>query len=253
MHLHNRGIPYLLRRQISHFIFKQPNKTSNILLQNQTFFNCEKSWHANTLQTRIRYSQKTYILCLLSSSKHTNQRKRIGVWRIISIIKNKGRGLYVCYFKNKKRRGVVAPFYTLSFSFFFLFLPATANTTYILYIYLCLFHLFACRSLHKQTQRVFIPFLCFSSFLRFSALCGFIFAFWAFLCLFLFPPQPTHPTPYFTVQNRWLPHSLIFYFFEFQNFLFSKIFCWKKCDMIYLHLVCVYVGTECLHLVVVCV
>ena len=65
----------------------------------------------------------------------------------------------------------------------------------------------------------------------------------------LFIPQPTHPTPHFTAQNRWLPHSLIFLFFSF-----SKILLLKKCGMIYLHLWSVYVGTECLHLgVVLCV
>ena len=52
--------------------------------------------------------------------------------------------------------------------------------------------------------------------------------------------DPPHPT--FTVQNRWLPHSLIFLFFSF-----SKIFLLKKRGMIYLHFVCVYLGTEYLH------
>ena len=61
------------------------------------------------------------------------------------------------------------------------------------------------------------------------------------------------PHPTFTVQNRWLPHSLIFLFFSFSKFFISKIFLLKKCGIIYLHLWCVFVGMECLHLVVVCV
>ena len=105
-----------------------------------------------------------------------------------------------------------------------------------------MFHLFVCRSLRMQMQRVLRSFLCFALFLRFSALCGLIFAFGAFLCLFLFLHQPTHPTPPFHgTESVATPFLNFFIFFVF------KIFLLKKCGMIYLHLVCVYVGTECLH------
>lgn len=81
--------------------------------------------------------------------------------------------------------------------FLFLLSLSTANGKHYLptALHLFMFHLFVCRSLHTQIQRILRSFLCFALFLRFSALCGFIFAFGAFLSLFLFPPKPTHPTP----------------------------------------------------------
>ena len=140
---------------------------------------------------------------------------------------------------SKIRGCVVAPF-PVSFSFFFLFLLQTANTTF-LHTYLYFIYLFVCRSLHKQTRRFLRSLLCFALFLRFSALCGFIFAFGAFLFRFLFPPQPTHPTPISRYRIGGYPIPWFFYFFVFKNFLL------KKCGMIYLHFECVYVGMECLH------
>ena len=129
---------------------------------------------------------------------------------------------------------------SLSLSYFSFFLHNASTKHYTpTYIYLC--YLFVWCSLHWQTRRVFLPFLCFASFLRFSALCGFIFAFGAFLVSFSsFLNRPTPPHFHGT-------ESVATPFLNFLFFSFSKIFCWKKRGMIYLHFVCVYVGTEYLH------
>ena len=112
--------------------------------------------------------------------------------------------------------------FPLSFSFFFLFLPATANTTYILpYIYL--YYIYMCVVRYTDKYRAFL----FHSFalLRFfvSVLCVALYLLSErFLSLSLHSSTDP-PHPHFTVQNRWLPHSLIFYFFRFQNFLLKKM------------------------------
>ena len=131
--------------------------------------------------------------------------------------------------------------FPLPFSFFFLFLLKRKTLlTYIhTYIYVC--YLYVWRSLHTQTRRVFIPFLCFSSFLRFSSLCGFLFDLGAFPCLFSFSINRPTPPPFHGTESVATP------FLNFFIFQFSKIFLLKKCGMIYLHLVCVCVGIECLH------
>ena len=91
----------------------------------------------------------------------------------------------------KIKGGVVAPFYTLSFSFSI----QTKNITYILpYIYLCFIYLRVVRYTDKHGV-FYVHSFVFALSLRFVALCGLIFAFGAFLCRLLFPPQPTHPTP----------------------------------------------------------
>ena len=125
------------------FPLKQTNKSGIFLEQKQTFFNCEKSLQANILNTqqaRSRHAPGTHGKCYFYSGFHhqttqTNnkERKRETFQQI------------------KNRWGVVAPFYTLSFSFFFLFPLQTANylsTTYLLSTYLFIFHLFVWRSLH---------------------------------------------------------------------------------------------------------
>ena len=123
------------------------------------------------------------------------------------------------FFKNKRGGGC-----TLSHSFFLSSfsssstckLPIYCLSTYLYFIYLCVVR-------YADKHRVFFrSFLCLCLLIRFVALCGFIFAFTAFLRLFLFLHQPT-PHPYFTIQNRWLPHSLIFLFFNFQNFFVEKM------------------------------
>ena len=137
---------------------------------------------------------------------------------------------------------MVAPFYTLSFSFFFLFSLQTAN--YLSTIYLPIYISFICVAFVTLTNTACFSFVPLSFFV--SSFCGFV---WLHICFrsvslsLSLSPSTDPPHPHFTVQNRWLPHSLIFLFFNFQKFFV------EKCGMIYLHLVCVYVGTEYLHLV----
>ena len=93
----------------------------------------------------------------------------------------------------------------------------------------------------------FIPLLCFIS--SFSVRCVALYLLSErFLSLSLsYSTDPPHP-PFHDTESVATPF-LNFLFFEF-----PKIFLLKKCGMIYLHFVCVYVGTECLHLgVVLCV
>ena len=131
--------------------------------------------------------------------------------------------------------------FPLFLSLFFLFLLQTE--TLLTYISTYLYFIYLCAVRYADKHRVFFrSFLCLCLLIRFVALCGFIFAFTAFLCLFLFLHQPTHPTPISRYRIGGYP---IPYFFIFQ---FSKIFLLKKCGMIYLHLECVYVGMKCLHI-----
>ena len=86
---------------------------------------------------------------------------------------------------------------------------------------------------------IYIPFICVTFVMlantaRFafiplsffvSSFCGFVWLNIRFRGVSLslsLSPSTDPPHPYFTVQNRWLPHSLIFLFFNFQKF-----FCWK--------------------------
>ena len=147
------------------------------------------------------------------------------------------------FFKNK--RGEVAPFPTLSFPLFFSFfinLQTTYLLSILLSIYLFISHLYVWCSLHLQIQHVLRSFLCLCLLIRLVALCGFLFASTAFLCLFLFLHQPTPPPLFHDTESVATPFLNFFYFSIF------KIFLLKKCGMIYLHLECVYVGMKCLHI-----
>ena len=135
----------------------------------------------------------------------------------------------------KNKRGEVAPFPTLSFPLLSLS-SANGNTTYI-YIYLFIFHLFVCRSLRWQTQSVFsfIPL----SLLAYPLRC-FVWLPIRFHGVYLsisLSSSTDPPHPYFTIQNRWLPHSLIFLFLNFQNFFVEKmwydLFTFRVCLCMY--------------------
>lgn len=133
------------------------------------------------------------------------------MWESVLFFKNK-RGRFL---KNKRGRGCTL---LHAFSFFFLFPLQTANYLPIYYLSTYLHSIYLCVVRYIDKHGAFcVHSFVFALYLRFVALCGFIFAFTAFLCLFLFLHQPTHP-PHFTIQNRWLPHSLIFLFFNFQKF-----------------------------------
>ena len=108
----------------------------------------------------------------------------------------------------------------LSLSSFSFCITQAPNTTHI-HIYIYVIYLCDVRYIDKHSVFLFHSFalLCFFV-LR---LCVASIRFRSVLCLFLFIPQPTHPHPTFTVQNRWLPHSLIFLFFRFQNFFVEKM------------------------------
>ena len=108
------------------------------------------------------------------------------------------------------------------FLFLLLFLPVSCKRQ-TLHAYIPIFVLFICVMFVTLTNTAcfsFIPLLCsVSSFKVFV---------WIYICFRSVPlsislsssTDPPHPT--FTVQNRWLPHSLIFYFFRFQKFFVEK-------------------------------
>lgn len=122
----------------------------------------------------------------------------------------------------------------------------TANTT-LIHTYLYFIYLFVCRSLHKQMQRILRSFLCLCFYSSFQCFVWLYIRFRSVSLSLSLSSSTDPPHPHFTTQNRWLPHSLIFLFFNFQKFFV------EKCGIIYLHLLCVYVGNGYLHLVVVCV
>lgn len=184
LQLHNREIPYLLRRQISHFIFKQTNKCSIFLLQKQTFFNCEKYLQANILNTHQVLRANIHPLPFHSSQTHKPKREKVGVCGKYAVSKN---GSLV--FKNK---GGLHPF--TRFLFLLSLSPANGKHYIHTYIYICVIYMCDVRYTDKHSV-FFVRSFVFALFLRFMALCGFLFAFTAFLCLFLFLHQPTHPTP----------------------------------------------------------
>ena len=111
---------------------------------------------------------------------------------------------------------------------------------------------------------IYVSFICvsfvtltntaFSAFIPLSLLC--LFVLW--LCVASYSLSERFFVSFSFLLNRPTPHfhdteSVATPFLNFFIFQFSKIFLLKKCGMIYLHFVCVYVGTEYLHLVVVCV
>ena len=160
------------------------NKQKQYFFDTKTnFFQLRKiftsEYTTNTLQA---LTENLHSLLASFLPKHTNQQQR-------------EERLDLLFFKNRVVRLHPFPLFLSLSSFSFFLHPANAKHYLHAALHPFIFHLFACRSLHKQTQRVFLSFLCFALFLRFSALCGFIFAFGAFICRFLFPPQPTHPTP----------------------------------------------------------
>ena len=124
---------------------------------------------------------------------------------------------------------------------------AKQNTTYMLpYIYLYFIYLCVVRYADKHgvfyvhsfaLLCFFVPWLCVASYLLSERL---------FVAFSFILNRPT-PPPFHGTESVATP------FLNFFIFLFSKIFLLKKCSMIYLHFVCVYVGTEYLHLGVVCV
>ena len=108
--------------------------------------------------------------------------------------------------------------FPLSFSFFFLFLLQTTN--YLSTFYLPIYVSFICVSFVTQTNTAFfISFLCFAWFLRFVALCGFIFAFGASLVSFYFLLNRPTPPPFHGTESVATP------FLNFFIFSFSKFFC----------------------------
>ena len=134
----------------------------------------------------------------------------------------------------------------LSLSSFSFYLQSKTLLTYCLSTYLCFIYLRVVRYADKYSAFCVRSFV-FALSLRFVALCGLIFAFGAFLFSFSFFLNRPTPPPFHDTESVASP------FLNFFIFQFSKIFLLKKCGMIYLHFVCVYVGTEYLHLVVVCV
>lgn len=118
------------------------------------------------------------------------------------------------------------PFPCLSLSSFSFFCN---GKHYLPTIYLPIYISFICVSFVTLTNTACfysIPLLCFvSSFQCFV---------WLPICFrsvslsLSLSPSTDPPHPHFTIQNRWLPHSLIFLFFEFQNFLFQKFFVEKN-------------------------
>ena len=92
----------------------------------------------------------------------------------------------------------------------------------------------------------FIPLLCFVS--SFQCFVWLLFAFGAFFVAFSFLLNRPTPPPFHGTESVATPFLNFFIFLVFKNFFV------EKSGMIYLHFVCVYVGTECLHLgVVLCV
>ena len=135
-----------------------------------------------------------------------------------------------------------------SFSFFFLYLPALCKHQ-TLHTYTYIFVLFICVTFVTYTNTACFTFIPLSSFVSsFHCFVWLYICFRSVSCLFSsFLNRPT-PPPFHGTESVATP------FLNFFIFLVFKIFLLKKLGMIYLHFVCVYVGTECLHLgVVLCV
>lgn len=122
---------------------------------------------------------------------------------------------------DKQIRGAVAPFPTL---FLFLLSLSSCKRQTRTNNYLPIYVSFICVSFVTLTNTAcftFIPCLFLVSSFR-----GFV---WLYICfrsvsLSLSLSSLTDPPhPHFTIQNRWLPHSLIFLFFNFQNFFVEKM------------------------------
>ena len=105
-----------------------------------------------------------------------------------------------------------------SSSFFFLFLPAsckhqTLHTyTYIFVLFICVMFV----TLTNTARFSYITLLCFVS--SFQCFVWLPIRFRSVPLSLSLHSSTDPPHPHFTTQNRWLPHSLIFYFFRFQNF-----------------------------------
>ena len=212
---------------------KQTNKTRNIFLLKQTFFNCEKYLHANTLHT----SSGTLPALIQARFRHARHSQKVLLLFLLSFQKIRGAGFDIFL---KIKRGEVAPFPTLSFSLLSLLLQTeTLLTYYILPIYIS----FICVSFVTLTNTG-----CFS-FIHLSLLA------YSFSCFVWLPirfhgvylslslSSSTDPPPLFHDTESVATPFLNFFIFQF-----SKIFLLKKCGMIYLHLECVYVGMRCLHI-----
>ena len=115
--------------------------------------------------------------------------------------------------------------------------PAKVNTTYLLpCIYLCFIYLRVVRYINKHGVFYVHSFV----FLRFfvSVLCVALYLLSERLFVsFSFLLNRSTPPPFHGTESVATP------FLNFFIFSFSKIFLLKNCGMIYLHLVCVYVGT----------
>ena len=143
--------------------------------------------------------------CFHYSTHHTYKQQREKRWDLIF---------------QKIKGGAVAPF-PVPFSFFFLFLLQRQTLpAYYLPIYIS----FICVSFVTLTNTA-----CFYSVLLLCFVSSFQCFVWLPICFrsvslsLSLSPSTDPPHPHFTVQNRWLPHSLIFYFFGFQKFFVEKM------------------------------
>lgn len=117
---------------------KQTNKTRNIFLLKQTFFNCEKYLHANTLHT----SSGTLPALIQARFRHARHSQKVLLLFLLSFQKIRGAGFDIFL---KIKGGEVAPFPTLSFPLFLSLSSSLSSSTCKLPIY-CL--------------SIYIPFIC---------------------------------------------------------------------------------------------
>ena len=138
------------------------------------------------------------------------------------------------FFKNKRGEGC-----TLSHSFFLSSFSSSSTCKLPIYCLSIYLHsIYMCDVRYTDKHRVFFrSFLCLCLLIRFVALCGFIFAFTAFLRLFLFLHQPTHPTPISRYRIGGYPIPYFFYFSIFKNFFVEKmwydLFTFRVCLCMY--------------------
>ena len=138
----------------------------------------------------------------------------------------------------------------LSLSSFSFFLHHAKHEALLTYCLISIYIPFICVSFVTYTNTAcfyFIPLLCFIS--SFQCFVWILIRFRSVpLSLSLHSSTDPPPPPFHGTESVATP------FLNFFIFLVFKIFLLKKCGMIYLHFVCVYVGTGCLHLgVVLCV
>lgn len=116
-------------------------------------------------------------------------------------------------------------------------LPIYYLSTYLYFIYLC-----GVRYTDKHGVFFFRPFVFLRLFVLWLCVASYLLSERFFVSFSFSINRPT-PPPFHGTESVATP------FLNFFIFQFSKNFFVEKCGMIYLHLVCVYVGTEYLHLV----